>query len=77
MLFFKEKREIIVYINIWGLLERNKMRELSVQEQFQITGGVGISTALIYIIIGAGLYKIYKSKHGKISISKLLIFEWN
>jgi hypothetical protein len=53
------------------------MREISLQEQYEICGGSAITTALLYLLLGAALYKIYKSKKGKISIPKLLQLEWS
>ncbi len=52
------------------------MKELSLYEQYEISGGTGISTALLYLIVGAGLYKILKSSKGRISIPKILQLEW-
>ena len=52
------------------------MKELSLQQQYEITGGSAIGTALLYLLLGAGLYKIYKSKRGRISIPKLIQLEW-
>lgn len=51
------------------------MKELSLQELEQINGG-GVLTIIIYCILGAGAYKILKSKKGRISIPKLIQLEW-
>ena len=52
------------------------MKELTLQEQYEITGGIGLGAALLYAILGAALYKIYKSKKGRISIPRLIQIEW-
>lgn len=52
------------------------MKELSLEQQLDICGGVGVGTALLYLILGTALYKIYKSKKGRISIPKLIQLEW-
>ncbi|MFR7591469.1 MAG: hypothetical protein ACLUVC_08505 [Longibaculum sp.] len=52
------------------------MKELSLQEQCTIQGGSLIGTALFYLLLGAGIYKIWKSKKGRISIPRLLNIEW-
>lgn len=52
------------------------MKELSVQEQCQIEGGSFIGAALLYLLLGAGIYKLYKSKRGRISIPRLVNIEW-
>ncbi len=52
------------------------MKELSLQEQYELCGGIAASTALLYLILGTALYKIYKSKRGRISIPRLLKIEW-
>ncbi len=51
------------------------MKELTLQQQCQVNGG-GLATVIIYCIIGTGLYKIIKSKKGRISIPKLITLEW-
>ncbi|MDE6953647.1 MAG: hypothetical protein K2P09_07525 [Erysipelotrichales bacterium] len=52
------------------------MVEMNLQQQESICGGVALSTALLYLILGTALYKIYKSKKGRISIPRLLQLEW-
>lgn len=52
------------------------MRELTLQEQFEIQGGSLVGTAILYALFGAGLYKIFKSKRGRISIPRLIQIEW-
>lgn len=52
------------------------MKELTIQQQYEISGGSAIGTAILYLLLGAGLYKIYKSKRGRISIPRLLQLEW-
>lgn len=52
------------------------MRELSVKQQCEIQGGSFIASALLYLILGAGLYKIFMSKKGRISIPRLIQLEW-
>ena len=55
---------------------RNIMKELTLQQQYETCGGSLLTTALIYLLLGTGLYKIYKSKKGRISIPTLLQLEW-
>jgi hypothetical protein len=55
---------------------RIDMKELTLQEQYEIQGGSLIGTALIYLLLGAGIYKIWKSKKGRISIPRLVNIEW-
>ncbi|MCD8027343.1 MAG: hypothetical protein LUF02_01470 [Erysipelotrichaceae bacterium] len=52
------------------------MKELTMHEQLQLTGGSAIGTIIIYLLLGAGLYKIIKSSSGKLSIPKLISTEW-
>lgn len=52
------------------------MRELTLQEQYEIQGGSFIGTALLYLLLGAGIYKIWKSKRGRISIPRIVQIEW-
>ncbi len=52
------------------------MRELSLREQQDIYGGSPIVQALLYILLGSGIYKIITSSKGRISIPKLLNIEW-
>ena len=52
------------------------MKELTLQEQYEIIGGVALTTAVLYLILGTALYKIYKSKKGRVSIPKLIQLEW-
>ncbi|MEG0367522.1 MAG: hypothetical protein RR585_11850 [Coprobacillus sp.] len=52
------------------------MKELSLNEQYTIQGGGLILSGLLYLILGAGLYKIITSKRGRISIPRLVHLEW-
>lgn len=52
------------------------MKELSLQEQYEMQGGSLIGTAIIYLLLGAGIYKIYKSSRGRISIPRIINIEW-
>ncbi len=52
------------------------MKELTLQQQYETCGGSVIGTAILYLLLGAVLYKIYKSKKGRISIPRLLQLEW-
>lgn len=51
------------------------MKELSYNELYEVNGG-GILTVIIYCVIGVGTYKVFKSAKGRISIPKLISFEW-
>ncbi len=52
------------------------MKELSLEEQFQFTGGSAVGTIIIYLLLGVGLYKVIKSSSGKLSIPNLISTEW-
>jgi len=52
------------------------MKELTLEQQYQIQGGSFIGTAIVYLLLGAGIYKLYYSKKGRISIPKLVSLEW-
>lgn len=52
------------------------MKELTLQQQCEIQGGSAIGTIIIYILLGAGIYKIYKCKRGRISVPRLVTLEW-
>ncbi len=52
------------------------MKELTLQEQYELTGGSAVATVIIYVLLGAGIYKIIKSTSGRISIPKLISIEW-
>ncbi len=52
------------------------MRELLLQEQCELTGGSAVGTIIIYLLLGAGLYKIIKSTSGKLSIPQIISTEW-
>ncbi|MCD7949346.1 MAG: hypothetical protein LUG12_03660 [Erysipelotrichaceae bacterium] len=52
------------------------MKELSLTEQCSLQGGSAVATVIIYVLLGAGIYKIIKSASGKISLSKLISIEW-
>ena len=67
---------MILYISIGVYKKEVAMKELSLYEQYEISGGAGLSTALLYLILGAGLYKILKSSKGRISIPRLIQLEW-
>lgn len=51
------------------------MKELTLQQQEQINGG-GALTIIIYAILGATVYKIIKSKKGRVSVPRLIQIEW-
>jgi len=51
------------------------MYELSSVEQEQIYGGSAASY-IIYALLGAALYKVWKSKKGRISLPKIIQIEW-
>ena len=51
------------------------MYELSVSEQQQINGG-GPASYIIYALLGAALYKVWKSKKGRISLPRVIQIEW-
>ncbi len=55
---------------------RRIMKELTLQQQCAIQGGSIIGTGILYLLLGAGLYKILNSKRGRISIPKLVSLEW-
>lgn len=52
------------------------MKELTLNEQYQLTGGSAVATIIIYVLLGAGIYKIIKSKSGRISVPKIVSIEW-
>ncbi len=52
------------------------MNELSLQEQYELQGGSFVGAAILYLLLGAGIYKIYKSRRGRISIPRILHIEW-
>ncbi len=52
------------------------MRELTLIEQQELCGGSPIMQALIYFLLGAGIYKIVTSSKGRISIPRLINIEW-
>ena len=52
------------------------MNELSLQEQYELQGGSFVGAAILYLLLGAGIYKIYKSRRGRISIPRILNIEW-
>ncbi len=52
------------------------MRELTVLEQQELCGGSPILQALLYILLGSGIYKIVTSTKGRISIPRLINLEW-
>ncbi|MCD7949347.1 MAG: hypothetical protein LUG12_03665 [Erysipelotrichaceae bacterium] len=52
------------------------MKELSLTEQCSLQGGSVVATVIIYVLLGAGIYKIIKSTSGRISIPKLVSIEW-
>ncbi len=51
------------------------MCELTTLEMQELEGG-SILTGLIYVAIGAGIYKILTTTRGKITITKLITLEW-
>lgn len=52
------------------------MKELTLQQQLETQGGSFIGTAIIYLLLGAGIYKIYNSKKGRISLPRIVSIEW-
>lgn len=52
------------------------MKELTLQEQYELCGGAMVTTIIIYVLIGAGIYKIIKSKSGRISLPGIISIEW-
>ena len=51
------------------------MQELQVSSQMEINGG-SVAGIFFAVVIGTALYKIYKSNSGRISIPRLISFEW-
>lgn len=51
------------------------MKELESQEAMSIEGG-GMASVFFCIVIGTALYKVYRSAAGRISIPRLISFEW-
>ena len=53
------------------------MSELTLEQQYEISGGSAVGTTIIYLLLSCGLYKIYKSKKGRLSIPRLISIEWS
>lgn len=53
----------------------NRMNELQLVQQMEITGG-GAGTLILCIVIGAAVYKMLFSNGGRVSIPKLISIEW-
>ncbi|MFQ6791302.1 hypothetical protein [Thomasclavelia sp.] len=51
------------------------MNELQQAMQMEVTGG-GIGGVIFFIVIGTAVYKMYKSKAGRVSIPKIISIEW-
>ena len=51
------------------------MNELQVAAQMEINGG-GLGGFFFCMVIGTALYKVYRSSKGRISIPRLISFEW-
>ena len=52
------------------------MYELTELEMQQINGGGAFLAYLMYALLGAALYKLWKSKKGRISLPRLITVEW-
>lgn len=53
------------------------MQELTQNQQDLIIGEFGVGTALVCIVVSAGVYKIITSSKGKISIPWFISLEWS
>lgn len=51
------------------------MNELQLNNQMDIVGGA-VGTWIVYIVVGAAVYKMLYSKSGRISIPRLISIEW-
>ena len=51
------------------------MKELNTMQMEEIDGG-SMLTYFIYAAIGGAIYKVMTSKSGRISIPRLITFEW-
>lgn len=51
------------------------MKELQVSSQMEINGG-GFGGVFFCVVIGSALYKVFRSNAGRISIPRLISFEW-
>lgn len=52
------------------------MNELTITRQQEVSAG-GIGTVIICVVVGAGVYKLIRSKSGRISIPKFISLEWS
>ncbi len=52
------------------------MKELTLQQQYEVQGGSVIGTTLIYLLLGAGIYKLVTSTKGRISLPRIITLEW-
>lgn len=52
-----------------------ELKELNKEELQEIEGGA-LLTYIVYVAIGGAIYKIVTSKSGRLSIPKLITFEW-
>ena len=53
------------------------MKELALVEQYEVCGGVAIGTTLLYLLLGTAIYRLYKSKKGRVYIPYVLRLEWS
>ncbi len=52
------------------------MYELTTIQQEQINGGGTVLAYLIYVLLGAAVFKIWQSKKGRIALPRLIQVEW-
>lgn len=53
------------------------MQELTQEQQQMISAGFGLGTVLICIVVGTGVYKIFTSSRGRISVPWFISMEWS
>ena len=51
------------------------MNELQIAQQMEIVGG-GVGTWIVWVVVGAAVYKMPFSRSGRVSIPKLISIEW-
>lgn len=59
-------------VQLW----RKQMKELNLEDQYDLIGGTSIKSILLYTFVKAGLYKIIQSSSGKIFIPRIISAEW-
>lgn len=59
-----------------GAGRRNSMYELTEMEMQSINGGSAL-VYLVYVILGVGVYKLIRSKRGRIGLPRLIQIEWS